>query len=459
MSDCLWDSLDKALRIGVSFDIIKREIKVADRTAYLYCIDEFTKDDILEKIQEFFYSLSPEDLTGKAEDFQVNSIPYIEVDYSGEIDSVVTDVLSGMTAVAIQGYDKALLIDCRTYPVRSLEEPDKDKSLRGSRDGFVETFVSNIGLIRRRIRTPEFTVEALKIGRSSKTDVAVCYMEGRVDKNLVQMIIKKAEKCNIDALTMNQESFVNALFKRKWYDPLPKFKFTERPDTAAAAILEGQICVLVDNSPSAILIPMTLFDITEEANDFYFPRITGAYLRISRLLITFSALLITPLFLLATMNPDAIPESLAFISVKEPINVPIIWQLMILEIAIDGMKLAAVNTPNMLSTPLSVIAALIIGDFAASSGWFNAETMLYMAFVAIANFTHQSYELGYAIKFMRIFLLILTALFNVWGFGAGILLLILFMCMTKSVSGKRYLYPLFPLNIKELWKRLTLKKW
>ena len=144
---------------------------------------------------------------------------------------------------------------------------------------------------------------------------------------------------------------------------------------------------------------------------------------------------------------------------RQPVNIPVFWQLIILEIAIDGMKLAAVNTPNMLSTPLSVITALIIGDFAASSGWFNAETMLYMAFVAIANFTHQSYELGYAIKFMRIFLLILTALFNYWGFGAGILLLIIFLCANKSVSGKSYLYPLFPLNIKKLWKRFTLKKW
>lgn len=458
MSDCLCKQLDQDLRIGTSFDLIKREIKVADHTGYLYCIDEFVKDELLEKLQEFFYSLSPEDLTGDAKQFAIQNLPYIEVDYSADIDTIVTNVLSGMTAVIIEGYKQVILIDCRTYPVRSVEEPDKDKSLRGSRDGFVETIVNNIGLIRRRIRTPEFTVTACKMGKSSKTDIAICYMEGRADKAMVEKIQQRIKESKVDALTMNQESFVNTIFRRKWYDPLPKFKFTERPDAAAASILEGQICVLVDNSPSAIIIPMTLFDITEEANDYYFPRLTGAYLRMSRLLITFFALVLTPLFLLAVMNPDMVPEPFAFTAIKEPVNIPVFWQLIILEIAIDGMKLAAVNTPNMLSTPLSVITALIIGDFAASSGWFNAETMLYMAFVAIANFTHQSYELGYAIKFMRIFLLILTALFNYWGFGAGILLLIIFLCANKSVSGKSYLYPLFPLNIKKLWKRFTLKK-
>ncbi len=458
MSGFLYSKLDDALRIGMSFDLIKREIKVADRTGYLYYIDEFTKDDIMEKMQEFFYSVEEQDLTNNAKDFTIKNLPYIETDYSDDLGFIVTNILSGVVGLYIQDYDQIILIDARTYPARSVEEPEKDKSLRGSRDGFVETIVNNIGLIRRRIRDPNLTIRAMQMGESSHTDIAVCYMEGRVDNKLLKIIIDKIENSKIDALTMNQETLVNTLFKRKWYDALPRFKFTERPDTTAASILEGQICIIVDNSPSAIIIPMTLFDLTEEANDYYFPRITGTYLRTSRCIITLLSLVLTPIYLYATMNPDSIPEWLKFTAVKDVVNVPIFFQLIILEIAIDGMKLAAVNTPNMLSTPLSVIAALIIGDFAAQSGWFNPETMLYMAFVAIANFTHQSYELGYAIKFFRIFLLIMIALFGGIGFIVGLAVIILGLATTKTLGGRGYLYPVIPLNVSKLFKRATLKK-
>ena len=127
---------------------------------------------------------------------------------------------------------------------------------------------------------------------------------------------------------------------------------------------------------------------------------------------------------------------------------------MILELAIDGLRLAAVNTPNMLSTPLSVMAALVLGEFSVNSGWFNSEVMLYMAFVAIANYTQSSYELGYALKFMRILNLILTAVFGIWGYVGGIILCILFMFTNRTVSNQSYVYPLFPFNAKQLAKRL-----
>lgn len=149
------------------------------------------------------------------------------------------------------------------------------------------------------------------------------------------------------------------------------------------------------------------------------------------------------------------PSWLEFTRVKEAVNVPIILQLLILEFAIDGLRLASVSTPSMLSTPLSVIAGLVVGDFSVSSGWFNAETMLYMAFVVIANYTQASFEFGYALKFMRLLLLILTALFNLWGFIAGFVITVLCIVMNKTISGKSYIYPLIPFSWKEIRQRLV----
>ena len=152
-------------------------------------------------------------------------------------------------------------------------------------------------------------------------------------------------------------------------------------------------------------------------------------------------------------NTELIPDWLAFIRLSDPYNVPLIWQLLILEFAIDGLRLAAVNTPSMLTTPLSVIAGIVLGEYAVKSGWFNSETMLYMAFVTVANYSQASFELGYAMKFMRVIILMLTALFNFWGFLAGILLSACSIIFNRTIAGKSYIYPLIPFHWSELRKR------
>ena len=240
-------------------------------------------------------------------------------------------------------------------------------------------------------------------------------------------------------LKMNQQSLAELLFKRKWYNPFPKFKYTERPDTAAACLLEGKIILLVDTSPSAMILPTSIFDMIEEANDYYFPTLTGIYLKISRGLITLMTIFLTPLFLLFMQNPQWIPEIFDFVLVRSTVNIPLYFQLLLLELSIDGLRLAALNTPSMLSTPLSVIAGIVMGEFSVQSGWFNSEIMLYMAFVAVANYTQPNFELGYALKFMRLLLLTLTALFDWIGFAAGCIIIVCSICFNRTVSGRSYL--------------------
>ncbi|NLG05709.1 MAG: spore germination protein, partial [Clostridia bacterium] len=337
--------------------------------------------------------------------------------------------------------------------VRSVQEPEKDKAMRGSKDGFVETIVFNTALIRRRIRDTNLCMRMKSVGRASKTDVVVCYMEDRVDQKFLKQLMKKIDRLDVDALTMNQESFAECIFRRKWINPFPKFKYTERPDTAAAHILEGNIIVLVDNAPQAMIMPTSIFDIVDEADDYYFPPVTGTYLRLSRFLIFLLTYFLTPTYLLLTIYPSYIPSSFDFIKITDTINIPIIYQFLILELAIDGLKLAAVNTPNMLSMPLSVMAALVLGEFSVNSGWFNSEVMLYMAFVAVANYTQSNYELGYALKFMRIITLILTAVFGIYGYIGGIILFAVSILTNRTVSNKSYLYPLIPFRAKTVFRQ------
>lgn len=445
--------LNTELNTKENFDIICKDFYIGGKKSSFFFVDGFVKDDIMEKMMTLWNGVKEEDMPDDAQEIADRIITYVEVDVTEKEEEMVKGVLMGMTCLIVSGTQKAIMIDCRTYPARNVEEPEKDKVMRGSRDGFVETVVFNTALIRRRIRNPELTMQILSVGRSSNTDIVVSYMKGRVDERLLKNIIERIQNIKIDSLTMNQESLAECLYKQKWINPFPKFKYTERPDTAAASLLEGNIVILVDNSPSAIIIPTSIFDIIEEADDYYFPPVTGTYLRLSRFLITILTLVLTPTWLLLVNNPEWLSPALEFILPAEDINVPILLQLFILEFAIDGLKLAALNTPNMLSTPLSVIAGLVLGEFAVSSGWFNSESMLYMAFVALANYSQASFELGYALKFMRMIMLLLTALFGLTGYIAAYVLVIFAIVSNKTLSGKSYIYPLVPFNAKEIVRK------
>lgn len=447
------EKLNGLLKVDKNFDIIYRVLEIGGRKCCFYFIDGFTKDEVMQKLLQAFQGIKPQDMPDTPYEFSKKYLPYGEVDMLVEQKDFDKNLLSGVPCLLIEGYDKVLAIDFRTYPSRSVGEPEKDKVMRGSRDGFVETVVFNTALIRRRIRSNELVMEITSVGESSKTDIVIGYMDDRVDKKVLDEIKTRIQGIKIDALTMNQESLAECLYQHKWYNPFPKFKFSERPDATAAAILEGNIIVLVDNSPAAMIVPTSIFDIIEDADDYYFPPVTGTYLRLSRFLIDIGAVFFTPLFLLLMKNPHWLPQGLQFILITDPINVPIVVQLLILEFAIDGLRMASLNTPSMLSTPLSVVAAIVLGDYTVSSGWFNSEIMLYMAFVAIANYTQSSFELGYALKFMRIILLVLTGLFNVYGFIAGVLITVLAIVCNKTLSGRSYIYPLIPFDLKQISRR------
>lgn len=448
------------LPIGKSFDIIEREVFIADRVSYMYFIDGFVKDGVVAKLINFLLGLTPDKLKNikTAQEFASHFITYVEVDVTNDVDKIIQMYLSGATVLVIDGFSEAIIIDARTYPARSTEEPEKEKVLRGSRDGFVETVVFNTALLRRRIRDPKFTAEIVNVGNRSKTDIVITYIADLVDEKMLKNIKERLKNIDVRSLTMNQESLAECLIRRKWYNPFPKVRYTERPDIAAACVLEGSIAILVDNDPSALLLPSSIFDFIQEADDFYYPPVVGGYMRIIRNLVFFSTLILTPLWLLLIQNLESLPLWLRFIRIAEPNEVSPVVQLLILEIAVDVLRFASVNTPNMMGNSLSIIGALILGDFAIQSGWFVPDTILYMSIVAIASFSQANIELNYAFKFMRIMILILTYFLDLAGFILGLIITLVFIATNKTVTGKGYLYPVIPFNYHDFkYKFLRLK--
>lgn len=445
--------LEQLLRVADSFDLIARKIEIGGRKATLFFVDGFIKDEVMEKILEYVMSLTRDDMADRrtAEEFVRRFITYVEVDTLDKPADMAAQVLSGPIGLLIEGYDKVIMIDARTYPARGVEEPDDDKVLRGAHDGFVETLVFNTALIRRRIRDPQLTMEYLQIGTTSKTDVVLCYMDQRVNHKQLKDLRQKLKGLDIPSITMGQESLAECLLRKQWYNPFPKVRYTERPDCACASVAEGRILVVVDNTPAVMILPTAVFDFVQDTNDYYFPPLVGSYLRLVRFIVFFFTLFLTPIWYLLIKNPEMIPPWLAFIQIKDPNTVPIILQLLIVEIMIDGVKLASLNTPGVLSNAFGVVGALLLGEFAVSAGLFVPEVLLYMAFVAVANFTQPSFELGYAFKLFRMLFLILTALFNLWGFIAGVALMLVILLTTQTVSGRSYFYPVIPFDGKALW--------
>ena len=256
---------------------------------------------------------------------------------------------------------------------------------------------------------------------------------------------------------MGQESLAEAIRPRQWYNPFPKTRYTERPDTAAATVMEGGVVVLVDNSPSAILLPTSLFGFTQEANDFYFPPLVGTYLRVLRMGVFLLSLFVTPVWYLLASVPERIPDWLTFIAVPDPCKLSLFAQLILVEFLVDVLKLASLNTPDSLSSSFSMLGALILGDFAVQAEWLSPEVLVYMAFVSVSGFTQPSYEMDYAFKLLRLLLLLLSAAFDLWGFGLGLLGIVILLATCKPIAGGSYLYPLVPFDGKAM-RRLIFRE-
>ncbi|MCD8052534.1 MAG: spore germination protein [Lachnospiraceae bacterium] len=441
-----------------TFDVVERPLIIGGKEAVLYSINGFTDEGSVQRIVQFFCGIAEKDMPATPREFLEGFTPYGDVQTAADTEKLLTALLSGLTILLVDTYREGLIFDCREYPSRGVQEPEKDKVLRGSRDGFAENLVVNTALIRRRIRDPRLRTEIYQVGDRSRTDVAILYMEGGPEEGFLEKIRDRIQKVHVDALTMNQESLAECLYRAPWYNPLPKFRYSERPDTTAACLLENNVVVLVDNSPAAMILPSSVFDIVEEIDDYYFPPLTGTYIRLSRALVALVSLYLTPLYVLVMSYADRLPPALEFLLPAETVNVPILLQLLILELSIDGLRLASVNTPSMLSTPLSIIAGIVLGDFSVKSGWFNTDVMLYMAVVTVANYSHSSFELGYAIKFMRIFLLVMTSVFGIWGFALATAVILVLVARNKTIAGTSYLYPVIPFSWKKIKERLIRKR-
>lgn len=441
--------LKDALGVGKSFDVIHRELEFAGKKFGLFFVDGFAKDDVMNIITINLSKLKREDLTPDAVHKLMHTyIGYLEVDKVKEMEKIVSSVLAGPLVLVMDGSDEALVIDARTYPARSPDEPDTERVVRGARDGFTETLIFNTALTRRRLRDASLRMEYMQIGTRSKTDIAISYLEDVADEGLVNEIRDRLQKIEIDGLPMAEKTIEEFIFEKNW-NPFPMVRYTERPDVAAVHLMEGHVLIYTDTSPSVMITPTTFFHHVQHAEEYRQKPVVGAYLRWIRFVAMLASVFILPLWMLVVFQPELLPNELKYIGPNEMGKIPLLVQILFAEIGIDILRMAAIHTPSSLATALGLIAALLIGQIAVEVGLLTNEVILYLAIATIGTFATPSYEFGLATRLVRLSLVLAVAFFHLPGFVIGAIAWVILLMFTKSLNTP-YMWPLFPLNFKAL---------
>ncbi len=442
--------LEERLELGrKNFDLIYKEFTVGGKKAALLFVDGLNNNEITVFVLRALLETERTALLPSPADKLIRTIiPFAEIDPVDDFEEALRQVLSGPMLLLIDGETVGLLIDCREYPIRQPQEPDIEKITRGSRDGFVETLVFNVALVRRRIRDPQLRCELIEVGRRSVSDIAVVYINDIANPKIVNDVRARIKKIDIDALPMAEKT-VEEFITHSFWNPFPVIRYTERPDVAATHLLEGHVIIIVDTSPSVMIVPVTFFHLLQHAEEFRQNPVVGTYIRWVRSIGVALSFLLIPLWLLLAMEGRYLPEGLKFIGPKDQASIPLYLQFIFAHFGLDLVRLASIHTPSPFATALGLVGALLIGQIAVEVGFFTPEVLLYTGLVALGVFSNPSWELSMANRVVLFFLILLTGLLRLPGMLIGFALVMLRLLTTRSF-GFPYLWPLVPLNLKAL---------
>ncbi|MCM1193666.1 MAG: spore germination protein [Butyrivibrio sp.] len=448
--------LRQTLPLESSFDLMTRDLLLGETRAYFLGVNGFCKTEILQQIfsdlQNPLYM--KDEAIKNIECYVTTRLGYAQVSLIDSWDTLISSVLSGPAALLIDGFDRAVLIDARTYPARSIAEPDLERVTRGSRDGFVETLLFNANLIRRRIRSPKLCFAMHSVGTESRTDVALAYLDGTVNSGLLKKLSDTIDSLQVSSLTMGTKSLEELLLPKRWWNPLPTFQITERPDVACSYLLEGHILVLVDNSPVVLILPCTVFQFTQNPEDYYSSPSVGTYFRLVRFLCIPVSLLLMPLFLLLTAYFPDISARWGLLSSSDLNGPRLFFYVLAVEFILDLFKYSSALSSGKFSGSLSMIGGLIIGDIAVSLNWVSVEALFYGAVTLLASLSGSGTEFSGALRIYRILLIVAAGIWGLPGFLIGSAAVLLSVATTPTFGGFSYFWPLFPFNGKALGRLL-----
>lgn len=447
--------LNNLLGVGTTWDVIAKPFKFGRLNMMSYVANGFfltmnvvmILENVQATIEAFEKKHENEDYTLEQLVAYLNTnVSFVQVQVFDKMTDAVRFILSGPLMIFIDGYDKAVMIDTRIYPMRSITQPTIERAARGSQDGFTETMLMNTSMIRRRLRDPRLRVELMQIGDRGQNDVSLLYLKDVVDEDLVKEVRQKLQSIDTGALVMGEQQVIDYIGKVKW-NPYPIARYTERPDVASTALIEGHVVIVVDNTPEVIIAPTTFWQHMQHPQEYHSYPMIGTYLRWLIAFAVFMSIFLPGLFLAVNAHPHWVPKWGAFFLANRHDPLPLWAQLIVAEVALDILRLAVINIPTVMASAVGIVAALLFGQFATTIQLLQPEVLVYMGFVMMAQYATSSYELGSANQMARFWILGWTAVLGAIGFVVSIVIWFIVLATTKTF-GKPYLWPLIPFKWK-----------
>ncbi len=469
LSKKLSDNIDAIrLAIGHSPDVVIRILSLADlswQAAIVYIDGLVDKCMINEQVIRPLLHMRIAGNSGPQETEQAQDrrtavamamIAIGEMKEQHSFGCCMEEVLSGNTALFLDGTDAALIIDAHGWESRSIEEPVSEAVVRGPRDGFTETLRSNTAMLRRRIKDPGFTMDMYKIGRRSRTDVALLYIKGLTDEALVKEARSRLERIDIDEVL--ESGFIEQLIEDNRMSPFPQVQNTERPDRVSGSLMEGRVAILVDGTPMALIVPVSFSMMMSSPEDYYERWLSSSLIRVLRYLAAFIALFLPALYIaLISYNHGLIPTKLA-ISVaagREGVPFPSIMEALIMEITLEILREAGLRLPKPIGQAVGIVGGLVIGQAAVQAAIVSPIMVIVVALTAISSFAFPQYGAGLAIRILRFGMMLAAAVLGLYGVILFYLLIMVHMVRLKSF-GVSYLSPFVPMRPSQ-WKDLILR--
>ncbi|WP_332631358.1 spore germination protein [Halalkalibacter flavus] len=376
-----------------------------------------------------------------------------------EFQEVIDHVLGGDTALIIDGVGQALFISAKEWESRSVEEPATESVIRGPRDGFTENLRTNTSLIRRRLKTHQLKMEAMKVGRLSKTDLVITYLDGIADESMVAEVRERIGRIDIDAIL--ESGYIEELIEDNPYSIFPQVQYTERPDKVTGNLLEGKVGIIIDNTPFALIVPVTFYGMLMSSEDYYERYLISTALRWIRFTFLLIALLLPSLYIaLLTFHQEMVPTTLLFsmAASREAVPFPAIIEALLMEISFEGLREAGVRLPKPVGQAVSIVGALVVGQAAVQAGLVSAPMVIVVAMTGISSFIIPSYSQAISIRMLRFPMMILAGMLGLYGILLGLLIIISHMCRLRSFSIP-YLSPMSPMHFGDLKDVLVRMPW
>lgn len=437
----------RRLHAGRTVDVQHRREIIGGEAVSLIFISSLVGGDKVTKLIESLSSV----------EFQSDSVNHLAVpiiEHSGKTTEFLLRLYEGNAVVLFHGVERCLICDVKQYPSRGISVPEVEKSVRGSKDAFTESLADNIGLIRRRIKSEELMIESFVISKKSQMNVCLFYMKDRADKDDVRKIREKLKGMKLESLVMTDRALEETLFRQK-YHMMPLVRYTERPDVASINLIRGKLVLIVDTSCNAILTPVSIFDHLKNVEEYKQNPLIGSFTKTLRLIGTLISVFLVPLFLILAIETGFENGIFPHHTIEGSTN-PLIVQVLVISLLLEVIRIAVVHTPNALTSAISLLAAIVLGEVSLNIGLFSPEILLVCSLATICNFAAPSYELSLANRVVSLLLILASSLFGETGFLLTVLIVFLYLVNIRTLS-LPYLYPIVPFD-KGVFTKLFLRK-